>query len=84
MYMRATFRAPNFSPDLKLKKLNVLCCPANPFSTAIRMRDMTLLNVRFALVSIPLSMLCDHVVVGKAASPKTQKRIPVSKECCIS
>ncbi len=46
MYMRATFRAPNISPDLKLKKLKQLCCPENPFSTAIRMRDMTLLNVR--------------------------------------
>ncbi len=63
MYMRATFRAPNFR--LKLKQL---CSPAKPFSTAIQlgMHDMTLLNVRFGLVNIPLSMLCDHVVVQES------------------
>ena len=80
MYTRATFLAPIFSSDLKLQKLKQLCWPAKSFPTANRMSNRILLNVycnvRFGLVNIPLSMLCDQVVVGKAASPNTNLKYP--------
>ncbi len=39
----------------------------------IRMRYMILLNVRTGPVNLSLSMVCDHIVCWKEASPKTHR-----------
>ncbi len=43
------------------------------------MRDMTLLNVRFGMFNIPLSMLCDHVISVVKGLPENRLLFKINR-----
>ncbi len=70
-----------FQSRLETQKFEAVVCPAKPFSTAIRMRNSILLNVRFVLVGIPFSMLCSNKGTQRLQKCKTQPCFPPFEPC---